>query len=99
MGQAKSNPTAITTSGPGRFPAAYVEKVESDRCLNFAVAMSRIIKWPLHIACLGETVCRFYVENDGTYAFDVRGIYSPLRFGEDVVVPLTGPHGVVRFQC
>lgn len=47
MGASKRNVVALTASGPGRFPADFIQECEAEGCVHFALAMARLTGWPV----------------------------------------------------
>lgn len=87
MGASKRNLVALTTTGPGRFSADFVQECEAEGCLHFALAMARLTGWPV-LAVEGtdrvkpdieETdtvqVRRLVCANDRLNLFDPTGIF------------------------
>jgi hypothetical protein len=104
MGASKRNPTSMTTTGPARFPAGFIARCEQNGCLHFAVAMSRITRWPLHAVEQAPnsfapqvekgvtiTVHRLVAMDDIGTAFDVTGIQPVARYIGGIIARLNLP--------
>lgn len=88
MGAGKRNPTAITTSGKGRFAPEFRLRCEERLCVDWAVAFGRVTGWPVHLVHVAKEPVRAFCEDDGRWVFDVAGMMPPTSHGTDVVRPL-----------
>lgn len=88
MGAAKNNPTTVTAFGRGRFSTDQIRIWEADRCAAFAVAIERLRGWPVHASFIGDEVVRLQAEDARDRVYDPRGIFSPARFSDDIIMPL-----------
>lgn len=83
------------------FYQKYVRAWERDDCVNFAVALSRLTGWLLHVDWLAQrenfdinspfekfSSLRVYVGDDADNIYDVRGILKLESFNQQIIGPL-----------
>lgn len=80
------------------FPIKLIEEWEADHCVNFAVALSRLTGWLLHVDWLVKshppyddvsddelTPLRVYVQDNREGIFDARGVKTLVEFHESTI--------------